>query len=40
MITVTQWDDIFKEIESSLKIYLPIRLKNWIKNKFNPPTKK
>jgi hypothetical protein len=40
MNNITQWDDIFKEIETSLKIYLPTRLKNWIKNKFNPPTKK
>lgn len=35
-----EWANIFKEIEEKLKIYLPIRLKNWIKNKFNPPTRK
>jgi desulfoferrodoxin (superoxide reductase-like protein) len=35
-----KWDEIFKEVDEILKIELPIRLKMWLKNKFNPPTKK
>lgn len=34
------WDDVFNEIENSLKIELPIRLQNWFKNKFYSPLKK
>ena len=34
------WDDIFSEIDVNLKIDLPIRLKNWLKNSFYSPIKK
>jgi hypothetical protein len=34
------WDDIFNLLERKLEIYLPIRAKNWLKNKYNSPTKK
>jgi hypothetical protein len=34
------WDDVFNEIEISLKIELPIRLQNWFENKFYAPLKK
>jgi hypothetical protein len=33
----TTWDDIFNDIENKLHSELPIRVKNWLKNKFNPP---
>jgi len=33
------WCDIFKELDP-LNVYIPIRLKNWLSNKFNPPTRK
>ena len=31
------WDDIFAEIEGSLHSEMPIRVKNWLKNKFKSP---
>lgn len=34
------WDYIFNEIEVNLKIDLPIRLKNWLRNTFHSPIKK
>ena len=34
------WNEIFAEIEGSLHNELPIRVKNWLRNKFNPPTQK
>ena len=34
------WNEIFAEIEGSLHVPLPLRVKNWLRNKFNPPTQK
>jgi len=34
------WDLIFAEIEGSLHSELPIRVKNWLRNKFYSPVKK
>lgn len=34
------WDEIFAEIEDSLHAELPIRVKNWLRNKFHTPVKK
>lgn len=34
------WNEIFAEIEGSLHSELPLRVKNWLRNKFNPPTQK
>lgn len=34
------WNEIFSEIEGSLHNELPLRVKNWLRNKFNPPTQK
>ena len=34
------WNEIFAEIEGSLHASLPLRVKNWLRNKFNPPTQK
>ena len=36
----TTWDEIFTEIEDSLHSPIPLRVKNWLKNKFEPPVKK
>lgn len=36
----SNWDEIFTEIEGSLNSELPIRVKNWLKNKFQIPVKK
>lgn len=35
----TAWDDLFTKMDP-LNVYIPIRMKNWLINKFNPPTKK
>jgi hypothetical protein len=34
------WDNIFKEIEDSLNSPLPIRVKNWLRNKYHSPVLK
>jgi hypothetical protein len=34
------WDEIFVEVEGSLHFEMPIRVKNWLKNKFKSPVKK
>ena len=34
------WDEIFTEIEDSLHSPIPVRVKNWLKNKFETPIKK
>jgi hypothetical protein len=34
------WDDVFNKLEKKLEIYLPIRAKNFIRNKYNPPIEK
>lgn len=34
------WDLIFHEIENSLHSDLPIRVKNWLRNKFYSPVKR
>jgi hypothetical protein len=34
------WDLIFNEIEGSLHSELPIRVKNWLRNKFYSPVKR
>ena len=34
------WDLIFNEIEGSLHTDLPIRVKNWLRNKFYSPVKR
>ena len=34
------WDEIFVEVEDSLHFEMPIRVKNWLKNKFKSPVKK
>jgi hypothetical protein len=34
------WDEIFVEVEGSLHFEMPIRVKNWFKNKFKSPVKK
>jgi hypothetical protein len=34
------WQEIFAEIEGSLHSEMPIRVKNWLKNKFHSPIKK
>ena len=31
------WDKIFEEIETSLHEDLPLRVRNWLKNKFSAP---
>lgn len=31
------WDNVFKEIEDSLNSPLPIRVKNWLRNKYYSP---
>jgi hypothetical protein len=38
--TSENWDEIFGEIEGPLHHELPIRVKNWLKNKFKTPVKK
>lgn len=38
--TSENWDDIFNEIEGPLHHELPIRVKNWLKNKYKTPVKK
>lgn len=35
-----KWENIFQHVETQLNIDLPIRLKNWLTNNFNPPTNK
>ena len=39
-IHLDTWNEIFAEIEGSLHASLPLRVKNWLRNKFNPPTLK
>lgn len=39
-IHLDTWNEIFAEIEGSLHASLPLRVKNWLRNKFNPPTQK
>jgi len=39
-IHLDTWNEIFAEIEGSLHNELPLRVKNWLRNKFNPPTQK
>ena len=34
------WDNLFEKLERKLDIYIPIRAKNWVRNKYNPPTEK
>jgi hypothetical protein len=34
------WDEIFTEIEDSLHSPIPVRVKNWLRNKFETPIKK
>ena len=34
------WDEIFVEVEGSLHSELPIRVKNWLRNKFYSPVKR
>jgi hypothetical protein len=38
--TIDGWEFIFQEIEGSLHSELPIRVKNWLRNKFYSPVKK
>lgn len=40
VIHLDTWNEIFAEIEGSLHASLPLRVKNWLRNKFNPPTLK
>jgi hypothetical protein len=36
----TTWDDLFNDVESKLDIYIPIRVINYIRNKYQNPQKK
>jgi len=33
------WDPIFLQIKDSLHVELPLRLENWLRNAYHPPTK-
>lgn len=39
LIHFDTWNEIFAEIEGSLHVPLPLRVKNWLRNKYNSPTK-